>query len=94
MRSILMLAAMLMVGMRGVAHAAACTRFPACILVTHGVPFGATPNGGNVQNPGITLEQPPAFSATQSNNYQCCSVVYPPRICVYQSATCVYIENY
>jgi len=74
---------------------------PACVLVTHGFPFNPyptptppiPPNGGNVQNPGITLEQPPPFTATFPANNVCCSIVYPPLICDYHSATCYYIQH-
>ena len=72
---------------------------PACVLVTHGVGQSPVPNGGNVQNPGVTLEQPPNLPTasqttplTATENDKCCSIVYPPFICDYHSATCYYIN--
>ena len=70
------------------------------MLVTHGLPYPtSTPlNGGNLQNPGVTLEQPPQLplpgqgSQPYPVNNECCSIVYPPFICQFNSSICYYIN--
>ena len=58
---------------------AVCSRFPACLPITAG---------------SYAAEQPPPFISSYPDNYECCSILRPPQVCQYQSATCFYVNNW